>query len=328
MFCPNCGTKLPDDAVFCANCGTKLRTEEETKELVAKETEAPAAANAEEAASVSEKASEKIQAASAAVGAAVSNIDTEKIAQTATNVKNSALEYAKKAKEATNAAIGGTRAASAPSESYTDEQYEAQFADLGFEPFKRDSNGQPKEYRNLLTFGLILFIFSIVYQPYSIYRLTKVTNKDPNRTKRGALAQLLLCFVPFYGIHWHRATAQRIADLYRIRYKRESDITSVCTILSIFSIVAWFPGLGTLSIFLMQREINKVVGGRTGFSENSTGYGHCDSCGHEGFPDDVEHCPECGAAYSKPIYRKYWFQLIAGLIGFILVWIIMLSLIF
>lgn len=25
MFCPNCGTKLPDEAMFCANCGTKLQ---------------------------------------------------------------------------------------------------------------------------------------------------------------------------------------------------------------------------------------------------------------------------------------------------------------
>ncbi len=25
MFCPNCGTKVADDAVFCMNCGTKLQ---------------------------------------------------------------------------------------------------------------------------------------------------------------------------------------------------------------------------------------------------------------------------------------------------------------
>ena len=24
MFCPNCGTKLPDDSKFCENCGTAL----------------------------------------------------------------------------------------------------------------------------------------------------------------------------------------------------------------------------------------------------------------------------------------------------------------
>ncbi|MBQ7535398.1 MAG: zinc ribbon domain-containing protein [Stomatobaculum sp.] len=24
MFCPNCGTKIPDDSVFCENCGTKI----------------------------------------------------------------------------------------------------------------------------------------------------------------------------------------------------------------------------------------------------------------------------------------------------------------
>ena len=25
MFCPNCGTKLPDGAAFCSNCGTKIQ---------------------------------------------------------------------------------------------------------------------------------------------------------------------------------------------------------------------------------------------------------------------------------------------------------------
>ena len=25
MFCPNCGSKLPDGAVFCSNCGTKVQ---------------------------------------------------------------------------------------------------------------------------------------------------------------------------------------------------------------------------------------------------------------------------------------------------------------
>ena len=24
MFCPNCGTQLPDDAVFCINCGASV----------------------------------------------------------------------------------------------------------------------------------------------------------------------------------------------------------------------------------------------------------------------------------------------------------------
>ena len=25
MFCPNCGTKLPDGAAFCSNCGNKIQ---------------------------------------------------------------------------------------------------------------------------------------------------------------------------------------------------------------------------------------------------------------------------------------------------------------
>ncbi len=30
MFCYNCGTKLPDEALFCANCGTRLKPENRT----------------------------------------------------------------------------------------------------------------------------------------------------------------------------------------------------------------------------------------------------------------------------------------------------------
>ena len=49
MFCPNCGTKLPVEAVFCANCGTKLQAAPEapvyeepaTARPVAVEPEAP-----------------------------------------------------------------------------------------------------------------------------------------------------------------------------------------------------------------------------------------------------------------------------------------------
>lgn len=49
MFCPNCGTKLPDEAVFCANCGAKLQAapaapvyeEPATARPVAVEPEAP-----------------------------------------------------------------------------------------------------------------------------------------------------------------------------------------------------------------------------------------------------------------------------------------------
>ena len=34
MFCPNCGTKLPDEAAFCANCGEKLQAAPVQKEPV------------------------------------------------------------------------------------------------------------------------------------------------------------------------------------------------------------------------------------------------------------------------------------------------------
>ena len=28
MFCPKCGSRLPDDAVFCGRCGTEIRTKD------------------------------------------------------------------------------------------------------------------------------------------------------------------------------------------------------------------------------------------------------------------------------------------------------------
>ena len=28
MFCPNCGSKLPDDARFCGSCGTRLQADQ------------------------------------------------------------------------------------------------------------------------------------------------------------------------------------------------------------------------------------------------------------------------------------------------------------
>ena len=28
MFCPNCGTKLEDDAVFCTSCGIQLNKDQ------------------------------------------------------------------------------------------------------------------------------------------------------------------------------------------------------------------------------------------------------------------------------------------------------------
>lgn len=34
MFCKNCGTQLPDDAVFCGNCGTKVEVQAAPQEPV------------------------------------------------------------------------------------------------------------------------------------------------------------------------------------------------------------------------------------------------------------------------------------------------------
>ncbi len=37
MFCPNCGTQLPNEAAFCANCGTRLNPQPEAAPYVAPE---------------------------------------------------------------------------------------------------------------------------------------------------------------------------------------------------------------------------------------------------------------------------------------------------
>lgn len=37
MFCPNCGSQLPDDVAFCSNCGTKVQQNETVQAPIVEE---------------------------------------------------------------------------------------------------------------------------------------------------------------------------------------------------------------------------------------------------------------------------------------------------
>ncbi len=188
------------------------------------------------------------------------------------------------------------------------------------EPFAFNADGVPVDYRNLLTFILLtIFTFGIYYF-YTIYRLTKFTNNDPLKVNRDPVGELLLSifFWP-YQTYWHYETARRLNDMYLIRYGKENDISVAALVLSL---AGENTGMGLISIVMIQNLINKIVGGYTGHNENSTGYGHCDSCGANDFADDLEYCPHCGTPYKKPVTRRLWFQILMLVIAVLVVVII------
>lgn len=41
MFCPNCGTQLPDDMKFCTNCGTQVAVANQPQGQTASQSAAP-----------------------------------------------------------------------------------------------------------------------------------------------------------------------------------------------------------------------------------------------------------------------------------------------
>jgi len=108
------------------------------------------------------------------------------------------------------------------------------------------------EYYVSLGKHICLLIFTGgIWQMIWTYKITKITNADDSESNRNPTSQLLLClFVPFYIIYWTYKTALRI-DRIAAERELQSDIGTVCLILSIF--VPFVPPI------LMQDKMNQIL---------------------------------------------------------------------
>lgn len=175
---------------------------------------------------------------------------------------------------------------------------------------------QPEGYMNMGLFTFLLIITLGLYGIYLYYKFTKVTNEDRMLPQRTPWAQLLCCiFIPFYRWYWFYMASLRMDNLVRLKARQQSNTMLTNLLLSLF-------GLDQIAFIVLQNSYNKTVGGATGKSPNSTGYGRCKKCGQE-FPDDYAYCPYCNTPYKKPFYRKLWFN-ITAVVALILAAIILL----
>ena len=102
---------------------------------------------------------------------------------------------------------------------------------------------------------LLLFTFGIYYLIW-IYRTTRYLNRVEGEPQRNPTTKLLLCwFIPFYAIYWTYQSAHRVDKLAQ-SVGVNSDLTMLCTILSIF--------IGIIPPMLMQEKINAVIGVENG----------------------------------------------------------------
>lgn len=188
------------------------------------------------------------------------------------------------------------------------------------DPSRRPSGNkaaQPEGYMNMGLFTFLLIITLGIYGIYLYYKFTKVTNEDRMLPQRTPWAQLLCClFIPFYRWYWFYMTSLRMDNLVRLKAHQQSSTMVTNLLLSLF-------GLDQVCFIILQNSYNKTVGGATGKSPNSTGYGRCKKCGQE-FPDDYVYCPYCNTPYKKPFYRKLWFN-ITAVVVLILAAIILLA---
>ncbi len=176
---------------------------------------------------------------------------------------------------------------------------------------KKKQKQHPDGYVNLGVFVLLQFVTFGVYYYYCIYKFTKLTNGNQMFPQRRPWVQLLLNFIPFYNWYWIYMTAMRLDTQLRFRGVT-SNLSLTTLLLNIFQ-------LKTVSMILLQYGINRSVGGATGNSPDSTGYGTCKHCGNT-FPDDRDSCPVCGTPYKKPFWRRLWFQITIAVILVIALW--------
>ncbi len=110
-------------------------------------------------------------------------------------------------------------------------------------------------YCDLLTHILLLLFTFGIWQYIWIYKTTSYLNNTPNEEHRHPTTKLLLCmFVPFYYIYWTYKSAQRI-DKLAISKGQQSDISTLCLILSIF--------ISIVPPIIMQDKINNIVKPKT-----------------------------------------------------------------
>lgn len=177
---------------------------------------------------------------------------------------------------------------------------------------------QPEGYMNMGLFTFLLIITLGIYGIYLFYKFTKVTNEDRMLPQRTPWAQLLCCiFIPFYRWYWFYMTSLRMDNLVRLKAGQQSNTMLTNLLLSLF-------GLDQICFIILQNSYNKTVGGATGKSPNSTGYGRCKKCGQE-FPDDYVSCPYCNTPYKKPFYRKLWFNITAVIVLIVAVVIVLIA---
>lgn len=189
------------------------------------------------------------------------------------------------------------------------------------DPNRRPSGNkaaQPEGYMNMGLFTFLLIITLGIYGIYLFYKFTKVTNEDRMLPQRTPWAQLLCCiFIPFYRWYWFYMTSLRMDNLVRLKAGQQSNTMLTNLLLSLF-------GLDQICFIILQNSYNKTVGGATGKSPNSTGYGRCKKCGQE-FPDDYVSCPYCNTPYKKPFYRKLWFNITAVIVLIVAVIIVLIA---
>ena len=188
-------------------------------------------------------------------------------------------------------------------------------------PVKAPSQGtqklqKPADYRNLGVMFLLEFVSVILYSLNLIVKMTEFTNTSKEYAPRSAVAWLLLCFfLPFPCLFiWNYKTGLILDDMVYSKTGKKSTTRVSATVLSVF-------GLGWISALILQKQINRVVGGGSGVDPESNGIGECSQCGAV-FPDTVAECPNCGKHYTRPFTHSSAFPIVVAVVCFVLLIII------
>ncbi|MCC8014138.1 MAG: DUF4234 domain-containing protein, partial [Eubacterium sp.] len=122
----------------------------------------------------------------------------------------------------------------------------------------RTAAGQSQEnqiknlhYKGIAEHAILMFVTCGIYLFVWDYHTTDFLNCVEDEEKRDPSTTLLLCiFIPFYSVYWTYKSAQRIDKLAK-NNGIESDLSTVCLILSVFA--------GFIPPILMQDKINALI---------------------------------------------------------------------